>query len=111
MRSNWHLVPVLLVATTTPAFGAEQLLCADWQNPIAEDMQIRESDLTFERAEKALATLRDYKPTSSEMNLGYINSAKIVQGYSLRQVALTLKSEHSVKEFCTWLTKDGYWYD
>jgi len=111
MRSNCYLLSALLIGSMTPAHSAEELLCADWENPIAEDMQIRESDLSFEEAEKALTTLRNYKPQTSEMSFGYLNSAKIVQGYSLRQVALTLKSEHAVKEFCTWLTKDGFWYD
>jgi hypothetical protein len=111
MRSTCYLLSAVLIGSMTPAQSAEELLCADWENPIAEDMQIRESDLTFEEAEKALTTLRDYKPETSEMNFGYLNSAKIVQGYSLRQVALTLKSEYAVKEFCTWLTKDGFWYD
>ena len=111
MRSTCYLPLILLIVAVSPAHSAEELLCAGWENPIAEDMQIRESDLSFEEAEKALTTLRDYKPQTSEMNFGYLNSAKIVQGYSLRQVALTLRSEYALKEFCTWLTKEGFWYD
>ena len=108
----------ILIATTVLTLGshaaaADEVLCQDWENAIAEDMRILESDLTFERAENALKTLRDYKPEhrSTDMELAYRNSANILDGYGLRQLALALRTPEATRNFCEWLVKKGFWYD
>jgi hypothetical protein len=108
----------ILIATTVLALAsrvaaADEVLCQDWENSIVEDMRILESDLTFERAEKALETLRDYKPDhrSTDMELAYRNSANILHGYGLRQLALPMRTPEATRSFCEWLVKKGFRYD
>lgn len=112
MRTNTSIAAALL-ALAAQAVSAETLLCADWESSIAEDMRILESDLTYERAEKALATLNSHKsePIAGDMKFGYLNSEKILRGYALRQVALALRTPEAAKSFCSWLVEEGFWYD
>ncbi len=112
MRTHTLIAATLLTLVTSAAY-ADDVLCRDWENAIAEDMRILEGDLTFERAAKALQTLRDYKPEhrSTDMELAYLNSANILHGYSLRQLALVLRTPEATKSFCEWLVKNGFWYD
>jgi hypothetical protein len=103
------LMLALLIATQMAC--ADDLLCAARDNPIAEEMRIAESDLTFAKAQEALSTLRNTEPKSLEIEFGYLKSAKIVYGFALRQVALSLKTPQAIDDFCSWLAKDGFWYD
>ena len=107
--SSTALMLALLIATQIA--GADDLLCAGRDNPIAEDIQIAESDLTFEKAQRALSNLRMTVPNSLETELSYLNSAKIVYGFALRQVALSLKTPRAIDDFCSWLAKDGFRHD
>jgi hypothetical protein len=107
------LIAITLLTLAASAASADEVLCGDWENLIAEDMRILESDLTFERAESALETLRAYEPghKATDMKLAYLNSSNILHGYGLRQVALALRTPEATKSFCEWLVKKGFWYD
>ncbi len=112
MRASKSIAAAML-SLATQAVSAEAPLCTGWKSSIAEDMRLQERDLTYERADNALATLNSLKsePIAGEAKLAYLNSEKILRGYSLRQVALALRTPEAVKSFCSWLVEEGFWYD
>lgn len=105
----------LLIIVTLPgvAWCADAELCSDWKNPIVEDHRILESQLTSEAAEKAQAFLRAHpgKQEDTVLAFGVLNSAKIIEGYSLKRMAQVSGKPADKKAFCAWLVDKGFWHD
>lgn len=119
---NWRWALKMKMSTVALLVGSLSLaaqaagsapLCAGWDNPIEEDHQIRESDLTSEAAAEAKAFL-EARPSPREgvlLDFEARNQEKILKGYSLKQAAYASGKHADRKAFCTWLTKEGFWYD
>lgn len=105
---------LLALAVPVSVFPAErQTLCAGWKNPIAEDLQISETDLTAEAVEKARAFLDAHPEQQPDIahDFGVENRKKILTGYGLKRAAETSGKPEDLIAFCTWITKEGFWYD
>ena len=112
----------LAIALATGATSAPEL-CADTPNLIEPDMRIHESDLGQAAANTAVKKLRsmiDRGEVAGEFQFGFMNQMKIVQGHALLQQAKADRKEfgigsseagNSTKSFCTWLGKEGFWFD
>jgi hypothetical protein len=115
LRISCMICRVLLTVIGSAAFAlpsvAEELLCTQWENPIAENMRVLETDLSHLSAERSLQFLKSEPPCSNDQRFACLNAAKILRGYSLRQIALAVRTPESTSAFCSWLVEDGFWYD
>lgn len=114
---------VALAIALSAATPAEPLLCSGVKSKIEPDMQIREADLDRTAAVAAAEKLKgmiDHGELSGEFQFGALNQLKIIQGHVLLQKAkadaLELganspESKDSTRALCSWLTKEGFWYD
>lgn len=111
----------LLLATQAMA-KTEALLCDPAENPIEPDMQLQESWLTFEQAEKSMKFLRGRIPewinknvengwntdlSSGELGWAYYNNLNIITGYMLKTEAEEEQAEDKPGEktqaFCDFI--------
>ena len=113
---------VLAIALATGANSGPDL-CSGAANPIEPDMRIHESDLGQVAAVSAVKKLRsmiDRGEVTGEFQFEFLNQVKIVQGHALLQQAKADRKEFGVgsseagdstKSLCTWLGKEGFWFD
>ena len=112
----------LAIALATGTTSAPDL-CSGVPNTIEPDMRIHESDLgraAAISAVKKLSAMIDHGETTGEFQFGFLNQVKIVQGHALLQQAKADRKEFGVaseqagdstKSLCTWLGKEGFWFD
>ena len=108
-----QLALLFVMAIPGVAWCADMELCSDWKNPIEEDHRILESQLTPEAVEEAQAFLRAHpgKQDDTALDFGVMNSAKIIKGYTLKRAAQVSGNAADRNAFCSWLVKEGFWYD
>jgi hypothetical protein len=115
-----HLTLAVVLAAGT-AGKAE--LCAGMVRDTEPEMQIHESDLDRASAAEAIEWLRvnvDLGTLDGERQSGAMNKLKILQGHVFLQQVLADRrnfgpdSDYAIgskASFCTWLAKEGFWYD
>lgn len=117
------ILPTALAIALAAGSQTSPELCVGFDNRIASDMRIHESDLTRSAAVEALDRLKGMIERGSlggEFKLGALNQSKIIHGHILlRQAqadrmefgAESAESRDSVQALCTWLSSEGFWYD
>jgi hypothetical protein len=93
----------------------EGSICEGWMFRIEPDMQIHDEDLTVERARWALENLNQaLERTGWEAYMLQGNSLKIIDGFLRKSAyleALEADRQFYQEAYCTWLRKEGFWYD
>ena len=117
------MLPTALAVALVAASATGPELCVGFDNRIASDMRIHESDLTQSAAVEALERLKGMIERGSiggEFKLGALNQSKIIHGHILLRQAQADRMEFgaeseasrdSVQALCTWLSSEGFWYD
>ena len=54
---------------------------------------------------------RKEKVATDEEQFTVLNAAKVLEGYALKQANLAVTNPETKRQFCSWLTKEGFWYD
>ena len=98
-------------------------LCGETTNRIEPDMRIYESDLDQVAAASAADKLKgmiDRGEVGGEFYFGALNQSKIIWGHILLQQAQadrkqfgqsSVEARESKATLCSWLGKEGFWYD
>ncbi len=114
---------IALALALAAGAATEPELCSGVESKIEPDMQILESDLNRAEAASAADKLRGMigrGELSGEFHFGALNQLKLIQGHMLLQQAHSDRREFgpssteagdSTKALCTWLGKEGFWYD
>ena len=109
------LTVLVFTLPLTAQAGSPKSICGPFpkQAPEAEAVRIiKESDLTAQEVQKAVATLeaaRDPKWGGGHRDHLIVGSLRIIQGYMLKYRAEFYKTPESVEKFCMWLAKEAYW--
>ena len=115
---NIILVIFFLTLTSHLGHASEQpkgTICEGWDFIIAPDMQMTDDNFTLEVAEKSAEWLKlNFDKTGTLNEFRKENSLKLIIGYIYK--SSVINSEEYNKEalkirYCTWLKKDGFWYD
>lgn len=116
-------VHIVLTIALTVGQASGPGLCADATSQIEPDMRIHESDLDQVAAASAADKLKgmiDRGEVDGEFYFGILNQIKIIQGHVLLQQAQgdrkefglgSVEAKESQTALCTWLGKEGFWYD
>jgi hypothetical protein len=118
-RKNLHCLAVVVagLAFAPPAHadGIKEL-CAGTASAVAEDMRVREDDLTLEAALRSAETLKRWLPLLSEQEdweavMAYNNSMTILNGFRLKAAALNSPDDpQATAAFCQFLST-AFYYD
>lgn len=85
-------------------------ICTTWEKKIEPDMQMKESDFTLERFQKATEYLKKDREGFLH-GFAKSNQQKFVIGYKLKNKALESKSASDINEFCRFLVNDAFYSD
>jgi hypothetical protein len=114
---------ILLALALASGQTSSPVLCSDATNQIEPDMRIHESDLDQAAAAAAVGKLKDMigrGEVDGEFYFGALNQIKIIRGHVLLQQAqadrkefgqTSVESRESTRTLCSWLGKEGFWYD
>ena len=117
---SFHLaVAMALAVAQAPALG----ICGDTPGHIEPDMRILEADLDQAAAAAAAGKLEgmiERGDVDGEFYFGALNRIKIIRGHVLLQQARSdrkafgqesIQARESAAALCSWLGKEGFWYD
>ena len=111
-----------LAIITLASSSVSPELCRGVENKIEPDVRILESDLSKSAAIEAAEKLKNMiarGDLTGEFQFGALNQSKIIHGHILlRQAAAdreefgagSTESRESTRSFCTWLSREGFWY-
>ena len=114
---------IVLALALTVGRTSSPDLCGDAANQIEPDMRIHESDLDQAAAASAAVKLKgmiDRGEVDGEFDFGALNKLKVIRGHLLLQQAQvdrkefgpdSVEARESATALCSWLGKEGFWYD
>ena len=114
---------IVLALALTLGQTSSPVLCSDAASQIEPDVRIHESDLDQAAAASAANKLKgmvDRGEVDGEFYFGALNQIKIIRGHILLQQAQadqkefgpnSVEARESTTAFCSWLGKEGFWYD
>ncbi len=118
------LICITLLAFLSCSVRAEQNLCkVVAHDEQADDLRIMEAEFTKEQYQSSIAYLSEFPREivysedlaktvkSSETWISYDNSLKFVQGYILREIAITNPVPSNINAFCKFLSVQGEYSD
>ncbi|QSX29702.1 hypothetical protein JYB88_16150 [Shewanella cyperi] len=110
---NKLICVLTLVFTSFDCLAGSSSLCEGVELRIEPDMQIPESSFVKEEADKAKAELLklDHETNDLLTKFAIENRNRIIQGYELKERALSLKTEEAVNEYCTFLVNEAFYHD
>lgn len=107
---------LLLIALLLSSVVARAENLCPVNEDVAPDMRIAESDLTKERAEKAVEKVQGIV-SGADSKYEWItvpNSLKIIEGYILKRDALNAEgvmAQYHKSQFCEFMKTQAWWYD
>lgn len=122
IKLSAYMVIKFVLALAAGVTAAPEI-CVGVVRETVPDMQIREVDLDHTAAVAATERLRvmvDLGTVKGEYQYGALNQIKILHGHVLLQQAISdrisfgirsAEAKYSTSSFCSWLAKDGFWYD
>ena len=106
------LVVLSFICVPMTTFGADSKSLCGPLPPQVDDTEVtwfKESDVSAERALRAINELEKVRNGGSDDELLSFANLKIIKGYALKYEAEIYKTPESVKKFCKWFFTEAWW--